>query len=576
MIPADIETALRVGDYFRAYDLATAALEAEPGDLDLHYVAVLALARTGANKHARACLRAILDSIKSGKVVSPQLAEDFAAMDARLAKDLALEEIGQKRRTLAADSARRYEAALAVKGGHFPAINAATMWLLAGETEKSRALARRALDDIRHTAAGYWPLASAAEAHLLLGELPEARRALAAATASSATDLADQAVTRRQMALVCETLGVSWASIDVAPTSTIVHFCGDDVDDTSSGLSSDLSCRIDQLIADRPIALAFGAIRNRMELLIAEKLLARGVDVQLVLPTDAAAIAEAIGGDGRRVQACVDKLHSPALVMSSSGQTSRALFAHSARCAMGLAIMRADALLMDARQIAISCANDASRDSADLVDHWSGLGRPQAMIEAPKSRPRAMRASSPPCYETKAFVFCDIKGFSKIPEEAMPAFVNVVLGGLAEEIDKFKTDVEYRETAGDGIYLVFRGVAAAADCALALVARLNGLPPGPLSRLGIRVSAHVGAVFSATDPVTGFRKFFGSEIIRAARIEPITPVGECYVTEQFASIIALEASHRLNCDYAGVLASAKEYGAFRMYSLRRRKMPDQL
>lgn len=575
----EIETALRVGGYFRAYDLATSALESDPDNLDLHYVAILALARTGANRHARARLSAILEPNPTGpaKAVPAQLVEDLAAMDARLAKNLALDETGQTRRALAAESARRYEAAFAIKGGHFPAINAATMWLLADESEKSRAMAHRALDDIRHAAGGYWPLASAAEAHLLLGELPEARRGLAAAMASTTTDLADKAVTRRQMALVCEKLGLSWPSIDVPLSSVIIHFCGDDIGESSSRAASDLSHRIDQLISDQPVALAFGAIRNGIELLIAEKLLAFGVDVQLVLPTDPGTLGDTIGDDRRRLETCIGNLRSPALVMSSNGQTSSALFAHSGRCAMGLAVKRADALLMDARQIAVRCEDqDAGRDAVDLVDGWRRLDRQQTVIAAPTAKPRPIRTSSVPRYETKAFVFCDIKGFSKIPEQAMPAFVTMVLGGLGEEIDRFRLEVEYKETAGDGIYLVFRDVAAAADCALALVARLNDLPPGPLSQLGVRVSAHVGAAFAAIDPVTGFRKFFGTEVIRAARIEPITPVGECYVTEQFASIIALEAAHRFNCDYAGILESAKGYGAFRMYSLRRRKAPDQL
>src|ERR1700676_3205735 len=160
-VQTEIETTLRVGDYFRAYDLATSALEYDPANLNLQYAVLLALARTGANRQARARLSALLDPTKPKKEMPEQLAEDFAAMDARLLKNLAFEETGEKRRTLAAQSARQYEAAYAIRGRHFPAINAATMWLIADEPEKSRAMARRAFANIGQEN-GYWPLASAA------------------------------------------------------------------------------------------------------------------------------------------------------------------------------------------------------------------------------------------------------------------------------------------------------------------------------------------------------------------------------------------------------------------------------
>jgi class 3 adenylate cyclase len=577
----EIDLALHDGDYFRAYDLASAALGTDPDNLDFQYVELLALARTGANRQARARLSALLDQTKPAKQMPARLAEDFAAMDARLCKNLALEESGEKRLALAAESARRYEAAYAIKGGHFPAINAATMWCLAGDREKSRTMARRALEEAGHATEEYWPLASTAEAHLLLGQMPEARSALTAAMACAEGNLADKAVTRRQLALVCGQLAMSWPSIDVAPSSIIINFCGDDVGELSASDNSSLSDQIDRLISSQSIALAFGAIRNSVELLIAERLLARGTDVKLILPLHTGVLAEAIGGNQdamlRRLESCIEKLHGPALTMSPGEQANSALLALSGRCGMGLAMMRADNLMMEARQLAVRDAGKkAHADMASLMETWSRRGLTQIVLDAPSTNSVAMPYVSTSRYETKALLFCDIKGFSKISEQGMSAFVDLVLGGLAAEINKFRAEVEYKETAGDGVYIVFRGAVAAADCALALAACIDRLPPTPLSSLGIRISAHVAAVFPAIDPITGLRKFFGSEVIRAARIEPITPVGECFVTEQFASILALEAPERFNCDYAGVLESAKGYGAFRMYSLRQRKTIDQV
>jgi adenylate cyclase len=540
-IQTEIDVALQVGDYFRAYDLATSALELDPSNLSLQYTIVLSLARTGANRQARSRLNALLDSTAAKQQMPGQMAEDLAAMDARLLKDLAFERTGPKRQVLAAQSARRYEAAYAIKGGYFPAINAATMWLIADEPEKSRAMAQSVLADTAKEN-GYWPLASAAEAHLLLGKLPEARKALASAMAFPGADWADKAVTRRQVALLCDKLEIARSSIDAQSRPMVIHYCGDD--ERSPDDAGSLDQEIDRLTSDQAIVSAFGIIRNEAELKVTEELLARKIDVSLVLPLGPKALAAAMG-DNRggllhRLEACIGQLRDPPLLMGLDGPANDALFALSGRCAMGLAAMRADLLMTDVRPIVLR------RRHAVPCDRL------------------------PPGYEIRTLVFCDIKGFSKVPEQAMPAFVELVLGGLAEEIGKYSSEVEYRETAGDGLYIVFRGVVAAANCALALAARIDRLPPSILPPLGIRVSAHVGAVFPALDPVTGLRKFFGTEVIRAARIEPITPVGECYVTEQFASILVLEGANKFNCDYAGVLESAKGYGAFRMYSLRRR------
>jgi hypothetical protein len=58
------------------------------------------------------------------------------------------------------------------------------------------------------------------------------------------------------------------------------------------------------------------------------------------------------------------------------------------------------------------------------------------------------------------------------------------------------------------------------------------------------------------------------EVIRTARIEPVTPVGEIFVTEQFAATLAYDAGDRYLCEYAGIQPMAKSFGECRMYSLR--------
>ncbi len=83
----------------------------------------------------------------------------------------------------------------------------------------------------------------------------------------------------------------------------------------------------------------------------------------------------------------------------------------------------------------------------------------------------------------------------------------------------------------------------------------------------MRISLHVGPVFAGVDNVTRKETYFGHTLTRAARMEPITPVGEVYVTEQFAALIAMEQGDQTRCTYVGRVPLAKDYGELRMYSL---------
>ena len=122
------------------------------------------------------------------------------------------------------------------------------------------------------------------------------------------------------------------------------------------------------------------------------------------------------------------------------------------------------------------------------------------------------------------------------------------------------------------MFLVFKRAHTAAECALDLQEamstfdfRSHGLP----EELALRIGGHLGPVYEYRDPVLERPNFFGAQVSRAARVEPITPSGCVYVTEPFASAIALEHADRFACDYVGNNEAAKGYGRFRMFLLRR-------
>jgi class 3 adenylate cyclase len=96
---------------------------------------------------------------------------------------------------------------------------------------------------------------------------------------------------------------------------------------------------------------------------------------------------------------------------------------------------------------------------------------------------------------------------------------------------------------------------------------MRALDPARLGPMGLRLAGHVGPVFDCLDPVTKQRSFFGSHVTRCARIEPVTPEGEVFVTEPFAAALALGAED-FACDYVGEVPAAKGFGNLRMCVLK--------
>jgi class 3 adenylate cyclase len=127
---------------------------------------------------------------------------------------------------------------------------------------------------------------------------------------------------------------------------------------------------------------------------------------------------------------------------------------------------------------------------------------------------------------TRAMLFGDIKGFSKLTDSQLPGFVSAMLGAIARVTDRFAADILLKNTRGDGLFLVFDDAGKAADCALALQEELaavdlegHDLP----DTLALRLGGHLGPVYNTVDPILKHDNFFCAHVSRAARIEPVTP-----------------------------------------------------
>ena len=103
------------------------------------------------------------------------------ALRARIAKDTALACGGGERLDGARFAAQLYSAIFARTGGYYPAINAATLWLISGDRGRARGLAETVLDILaRSRERSYWAAATEAEA-----QPPEWRSTVGVASAPS-------------------------------------------------------------------------------------------------------------------------------------------------------------------------------------------------------------------------------------------------------------------------------------------------------------------------------------------------------------------------------------------------------
>ena len=534
---------LAAGDCLAAIDL----LRNLPDDagagrpVERDYLLVLALARAGAARLALETFHARLAQ-QSLDNLSVAQARDVLALEARCLKDLGLET--QNSEGLL-EAARSYESVYQRFGGYYPLINAATLMLLGGDRKRAERLASQTLVEAGDT--DYWSLASRAEAHLILGDAAEAASVLERASAAPVppTDLAS---TKKQLRRVCEANGISPALLLALRIPTVLYYRGE----TLAG--AEISARDIRSEAQKlDVGFAYGSLASTGDILMAEALLDLGIELNLVLPYRADEFLKVVipSAWSSRFEACISRAASLSFVLDNDVLHHDCLLAMSAAQAAGLARYRADKVASTARCLAIA---DGTLQMLEL--DWPGLCQ------------EVCTGIGPRC-----LLFADVKGFSKLPERDMEAFVQHFMGGLAGVVGDFAHDIDYRATAGDGVFLVLRTPLQAARCGLAMQAWVHAFDQdrhGIEANLQLRIAIHYGPVHPVHDPILDRPSFAGREIIRAARMEPITPPGEIFVTEQLASALFLAGESGLRCDYVGILPSAKGFGNFRMYSIKAR------
>ncbi|MDP2804728.1 MAG: adenylate/guanylate cyclase domain-containing protein [Gallionellaceae bacterium] len=168
-------------------------------------------------------------------------------------------------------------------------------------------------------------------------------------------------------------------------------------------------------------------------------------------------------------------------------------------------------------------------------------------------------------------MFAYVRGFSKLSDRNLLWYFNVLHPVLAAVINKHRNEIEHLETWGDAIHLITAKASTAAQVAMEIndaLATIDQSSLGLTKPLLLRIGLHYGPTYKLYDHFAQKYTYSSSDVIKAARIEPVTPPGEIFGTEPFVAMLEIEDAHWAAPVYAGTISSAKNFGAFRMFHIR--------
>jgi hypothetical protein len=597
------EGQLRRGEPLLAYNAAQAGLQRWPDHVRLRQLQALALARSGDVERANQLLAELADEGHGDA--------ETLGMLARTHKDLALaaKDETERNRHLNAGFrlyARAFENARrdgSDADAYYAGINAATMATLRGERERARTIAREVRRICERGAAagddapyGYWRQATLGEAALILGEADSAAMHYTRAAELAGNRFGDLSSTRRQFRLLASCLpGVAATCAESLRIPPILVFTGNMIDRPGrhtprfpAAIETAVRAAVtERLAALRPLAV-YGSAACGADILCLEVARGLGCETHVVLPFPAVefrrtSVDYAGGNWGERFERVLAAADSVTIASDHRASGSAATFEYANLILTGMGELRAQVL--DTTLCGLATwdprISGFAGGAASLVSLWERRGLAVEHVHPHWFRdgqsgtsvptPAAGESAAVVRHEMRALLFADAVGYSQLSEDQIPGFISGFLEAVAGLNQRTEHRFEHVETAGDGLYMVFRDVRDAAHYALELSALMRGfdrkawrLPPA----FDLRIAVHCGPVHCARDPITGGNLYTGPHTSRAARIEPITPPGQVYASSAFASVAAATGVDGLTMRYVGRIPLAKGFGALGLYCVR--------
>lgn len=501
--------------------------------------AIITAARAGALDHAE---RLFAEAGHAWRHDDPAV----LAVRARLAKDRALQMPQANRTALLAQAAADYAAADTLLPQPYTRINFATMALLSGDETRGREIAGSILSWLdRDTDLAETPFhiaATRAQALLLRREPELARTALDAARRAAPSAHEDMAATLRDLTLVAEAQGLDTLWLEEFRPPRSVHYAGHL--GVSDGPVESLVDRIDALLDSENIGFGFGALAAGSDIVVAERLLARGCELHVVMPIRPEAFAEQsvvpYGGNWPdRFAACLEAATAVTATAGDTGEYEPLATSLASDAAMGAAALHARRLSTEAVQVLILDEAEgrygAGLSTARDGRRWTATGRRSHTLRWP--RETAVVASGDRAKpegradrRLAAMLHISFLGLDELDEREFADAVDTVLEPMRQACAALSTQPEIVLPCGNSRTAVFATPEAAWDYARALLA----MPP---KRLPLRIAGHYALGHWLGSPSA----LAGRGVNELERVSKVALPGVFTATEVFTTALCLAA-----------------------------------
>jgi tetratricopeptide (TPR) repeat protein len=397
---------LQLGRCFRrnnpllAYEVFAAGLEKDPASQLLLYQQGLTLARLGAYDRARE----IADKLAADQLDDPELFRDVLTLAGSVNKNLALREKSAEERArffqLALD---RYQDAFdRSQPGYksYPAINAATLALLLGQTDSALRLAKEAriqadAEAQRSRADDYWLIATAAEASFVLGEMKEAETSYRRAVQVAGRRFDEIGSMRRNARILAGHFGSSagWVE-DVLRIPSVVVFTGHMID-RPGRTSPRFPARLEKVVAaaiateleELNAGFGFSGAACGSDILFLEAMMQRG-HINIVLPfavdefVKTSVSFTSAGNWTERFREVLQQAENVQIASGAPSEWGGIVFEYANLLLLGLAQLRSRALDTELVGLAVWDGNpgDGPGGTEQTVKSWRKRGLKVAVI----------------------------------------------------------------------------------------------------------------------------------------------------------------------------------------------------
>lgn len=634
-IEAEITNLIATGHMFKAHAIAKKAFQRHPENINIAQAYSLVLLKTGAVEEALKLIYPILG-------VTPQKDEATDTMmitveDLKNSEFLrsgppnVMANIGHifreswnySKHCRELEIARElYLASFKLNQQTNTGMNAAWFSWLTGDDEQAKSLAASVLKLLPPFGleAEFPELRDLAEAQLLLGREDDACKLYEEAMKQKdKISYIDIVAARQQLHFLREAgLKIPNGALDILTPPTIVVFTGHAIDHPSFQVPlfpQELEGEVKQIITDKlqsiDAKIGYSSASCGADLIFIEALQSLGGEINIILPF---AISDFIETNVRhagprwekRFEKALQSAHTVNFASEDRYLGHNMLYRFANHVMHGSAVMRGQFLTTEPHLMAVwhSRTDSLPGGPVDFIDRWTNISTLHLvdldeLSENPggaeKIEPKLIQKQQTsltfdpfiarsPERVIKSMMFSDLSGYSKLQDEHVPSFLDF-LGKLNAAIEKIGMSLESLNTWGDAVFAVADSAIKIADFGLRycdIIETLGRKYPEFPFPIRARISLHSGPVFIAEDPFIKKMNFYGGQINRAARLEPVTAVGQVYATQQFVALLHGETNDERNefvqmglkyyeryaTEYVGVIPLAKSFGQQEVYHLR--------